>query len=162
MFDDTQSAKVLAELLRRFLHHEVLIQEGADEDGQLTLKLIDVRREVGIEISAEIGSSMHGYCASLRINEIDTFTAPALTEKQAALPLERGRIGYHFWNREGGIEGPIKVSSRGDVHFTTTGDNDGYWHEDGRFAWAGDKKHKHPRDLIQRIIPPGGEEPDEE
>ncbi|TLX17125.1 hypothetical protein [Rhizobium sp. MHM7A] len=161
MFNSKQSASQLAELLGRFLHEDVQVEEGKDKNGQPTLKLIDHEQEIGIEISAEVGSSMHGYSASLRMNEIDAFTPPALTDKQAALPLERGRIGYHFWNRIGVMEGPLKVSSRRDVHFTSTGDNDGYWHEDGRFAWAGDKKHKHPRDLVKRIIPPG-EGPDEE
>jgi hypothetical protein len=156
-----QSAAKLSELLGLFLREDVRSENGVDDSGQPTIKLIDDEQEIGIEISAEVGSSMHGYFASLRINEVDAFTPPALTEKQAALPLERGRIGYHFWNREGSFEGPLKISSRKDVQFESASDSDAAWYQDGRFAWAGDKKHQHPRDLVKRIVPPG-EGPDEE
>jgi hypothetical protein len=139
----------------------VQVEEGLDDNGQPTLKLIDHEQEIGIELSAEVGSSMHGYFASLSIKEVDAFKVQTLTEKQAALPLEGGRIGYHFWNRLSLIEGPLKISPRSDVRFESTGENEGAWHHDGRFAWAGDKKQKHPRDLVKRLVPPG-EEPDEE
>jgi hypothetical protein len=161
MSRDKQFADKLSELLGLFLREDVRSENGVDDNGQPTIKLIDDEQEIGIEISAEVGSSMHGYFASLRIVEIDAFQPPELTAKQADLPLERGRIGYHFWNREGGFEGPLKISTRREVQFTSASDSDASWHQDGRYAWAGDKKHKHPRDLVKRIVPPG-EGPDED
>lgn len=158
---DKQSDQKLAELLGEYLREDVLCEIGVDKDGQPTIKLIDSEQEIGIEISAEMGSSMHGHFGSLRIVEIDVFSPPELTAIQAEFPLESGRIGYYFWNRTGAIEGPLKISTRRDVQFASNNDEDAFWHQDGRFAWAGDKKHKHPRDLVKRLVPPG-EEPDEE
>lgn len=161
MFDKIQSASELEKLITPYLNEEVTIETGIDDDGNPTIKLIDHENESGVELSAEVRSSMHGYSASLKLKEIDAFTVLPLTKKQEELPLERGRIGYHFWNRISGFEGPLKISSRADVRFESTGDSKSYWHADGRFAWAGDTKHKHPRDLVMRIIPPD-EKPDEE
>jgi hypothetical protein len=162
MSADKQTGNDLVELLGRFLHEDVEILDGINGDGQPTIKLTDSEQEIAIEISAKIGSSMLGYTASLCIKEIDAFKPFKLTNEQSALGLERGRIGYYFWNREGGIEGPLKLSTRHDVQFTTVSDNEGYWHGDGRFAWGGDlKNHQHPRDLVARIVPPG-EAPDED
>ena len=158
---DTKTNDSILQLIGDFLREDVLAQAGVDGDGRRTIKLIDKEQEIGIEISAEIASSMSGYHAELRVVEIDSFTPPALTDKQGALPLERGRIGYYFWNRAGGFEGPLRISSNPAVRFTSENDSDADWHHDGRYAWAGDKNHKHPRDLVKRIVPPG-EEPDEE
>ena len=161
MFEANQSFSELAKLIEPYLGYQVQIEEGTNDEGMPVLRLIDHDDDYGIEITSERRSSMHGYSTALRINEVDVYEVPDLTDKQKAFQLERGRIGHYLWNRSGTMEGPLRVSENAKVVQFVDSSEEGLWHADGRFAWAGDTKHLHPRDLVQRIIPPGGEEPDE-
>jgi hypothetical protein len=43
------------------------------------------------------------------------------------------------------FEGPFKLTPKANVSFENTGDAEGYWRADGRFAWAGDNWTRNSR-----------------